>query len=122
MSIAFNEQAKTPRVRSSRDEATSAKDVLEQAHALATEIEGLLTSLSHEVADTDTFRVRLARAHTLSLLDQLCELIGTRPSDSMLPAAPSVGPSGPAVHGCGAPQYDVEENATSGVRLKHLWR
>jgi hypothetical protein len=111
MHVSFDDQAKNPRARAMRDDAPSAKELLEQAHALASEIEGLLTGLSRGVADADTFRVRLARAHTLSLLDQLAELIGTRPSGH-----------GPAIHSCGTLDRDDDEGATSGVRQARAWR
>ena len=111
MHVSFDDQAKNPRARTVRDDAPSAKELLEQAHALASEIEGLLTGLSRGVADADTFRVRLARAHTLSLLDQLAELIGTRPSGH-----------GPAVRSCGSIDLDDDENAASGVRRSPAWR
>jgi hypothetical protein len=110
MNISFEEQAKN-RGRAIRDEVPTPKELLEQAHALASEIEGLLMTLSRGVADADTFRVRLARAHTLSLLDQLAELIGTRPSGH-----------GPAVRACGTLDRDEDENATSGVRRAPVWR
>ncbi len=109
MSMAFDNQAKDPRPRTVRDEALSAKDLLEQAQALAAEVEELLTKVG-KVADTDAFRVRLARAHTLSLLDQLSELLGDRPSGN-----------GPAVRSCAAPMSD-DEDAASGVRRAPSWR
>ena len=111
MNISSEDQAKHPRGRSTRDEVPSPKELLEEAHALASEIEGLLMTLSRGIADVDTFRVRLARAHTLSLLDQLAELIGTRPSGH-----------GPAVRNCGTLDRDEDENAASGVRRAPAWR
>jgi hypothetical protein len=111
MTISFEEQTKNPRGRITREDVPSAKELLEQAHALASEVEGLLTKLSRGVADADTFRVRLARAHTLSLLDQLAELIGTRPSGH-----------GPAVRNCGTLDRGDDENAASGVRRANAWR
>lgn len=95
--------------RSTRDDVASARELLEQAQELAAQIEGLLTKLGQSGSDADTFRVRLARAHTLSLLDQLSELIGPRPSGY-----------GPAVADRG-PRED-DENATSGVRQAPAWR
>src|SRR5262249_11231183 len=80
MNTSFEDQAKNTRGRAARNEVPSSKEILEQAHALASEIEELLMTLSRGIADADTFRVRLARAHTLSLLDQLAELIGSSPS------------------------------------------
>jgi hypothetical protein len=85
------------------DGLTDAKDLLEQAHGLAEQIEGLLTELGHEVAESDNFRVRLARAHTLSLLDQLTELLQPRSS-----APPRT------VRSC--VPHDDDPNAASGVR------
>ena len=79
------------------------KDLLERAHGLAAQIEGLLTRVGHEVAESDSFRVRLARAHTLSLLDQLAELV--QPRTSVPP---------PTVRSCGP--RDEDSTAVSGVR------
>jgi hypothetical protein len=110
MNTSFEDQTKNPRGRV-RDEVPSPKELLEQAHELASEIEGLLTSLSRGIADADTFRVRLARAHTLSLLDQLAELIGSRQSAH-----------GPAARSRGTLDRDEDENASSGVRRAPLWR
>jgi hypothetical protein len=111
MNISFEDQPKNLRGRAIREEVPSAKEILEQAHALASEVEGLLTTLSRGVADADTFRVRLARAHTLSLLDQLAELIGTRASGH-----------GPAVRNCSTLDRDEDDNAASGVRQANAWR
>jgi hypothetical protein len=104
-------RAKDDRLRGPREEVPSARDLLEQAHALAAQVEGLLTEVSHEVSDSDTFRVRLARAHTLSLLDQLAELLGARSSGR-----------GPSVRGTHASHVDDDENAGSGVRQAPAWR
>ncbi len=71
----LNHEPKDDHARGYRDEA-SLRDVLEQAQGLAVEIERLLTSPRFDYAESDTFRIRLARAHTLSLLDQLSELLG----------------------------------------------
>ncbi len=113
MSMAFDKRPKDSRARSTRDDdATSAKELLEQAQALAMQIEGLLMRFGQEDGHCDAFRVRLARAHTLSLLDQLTDLMGDRPS--MMP--------GPAVRSCAAADTSDEENAASGVRRTSPWR
>jgi hypothetical protein len=81
-----------------------ARTVLEEAHAFAVQIERLLTGPQCDFAEADTFRVRLARAHTLSLLDQLSELIGSR--DSAREPRRST--------------HDGDEGTASGVRT--AWR
>jgi len=106
MAMALDDQAKQNRSRSVRGDSMSAKDLLEQARALAAQIEELLTDLGREVPESDTFRVRLARAHTLGLLDQLSDMIAPRPSY-------------PPMRSCAAPN---EEDAASGVRSKPIWR
>jgi hypothetical protein len=106
MAMALDDQAKGNRSRSARDDSMSAKDLLEQARALAAQIEELLTHLGREVSESDKYRVRLARAHTLSLLDQLSDMIAPRPSH-------------PPMRSCAAPD---EEDAASGVRRNRLWR
>jgi hypothetical protein len=50
-------------------------DLLEQARALAAQVDRLLVNAGEKVLPADAFRVRLARAHALSLLDQLSELV-----------------------------------------------
>jgi len=112
MSMAFDKQPKDSRARNARDDATSAKELLEQAQALAVQIESLLMRFGESDGHCDAFRVRLARAHALSLLDQLTDLMGDRPS--MMP--------GPAVRSCAAPDTGDEENTASGVRRTTLWR
>jgi hypothetical protein len=67
--------------------ATDPREALESALALAFRIEQLLNAAGAQSPDNDAFRVRLARAHTLSLVDQLSELVGTRAS--AVPPAPS---------------------------------
>jgi hypothetical protein len=108
MAMAFDSKPKDDRSRV--NEWASASDLLEKAHALAGEIEQLLTEVGHEAGESNAFRVRLARAHTLSLLDQLAELLGTRSSGY-----------GPGVHGC-PPARDEDGEATSGVRRAPIWR
>ena len=110
MSISFDDQMKKP-FYGRGDDVVGPSEMLEQAHALASEIEGLLTSVSQEVANSDSFRVRLARAHTLSLLDQLSELIGQRPSSP-----------GPSVRSAAPRDRDNDDQATSGVRRASAWR
>jgi hypothetical protein len=51
------------------------RQLLEQAQGLAIQIERLLTSPGCQTPDSDALRIRLARAHTLSLLDELSELL-----------------------------------------------
>jgi hypothetical protein len=108
MAMALDNQAEENRSRSVRGDLMSAKDLLEQAMGLAAQIEGLLTHLGREVPESDTFRVRLARAHTLSLLDQLSELLGPRPSH-------------PPIRACAVPEEE-DENAASGVRWNPIRR
>jgi hypothetical protein len=104
MGMAVEKKMGDDRTRGLRDgDGKGAQDLLEQAHGLAGQIEALLQDLSREVAESDTFRVRLARAHTLSLLDQLAELLGGRSSMAS-----------PSVRNC-SPRDD-DENASSGVR------
>ena len=106
MAMALDDQAKENRSRSLRSDSTSSKDLLEQAQALAGQIDELLTHLGRQVSESDAFRVRLARAHTLSLLDQLSDMIAPRPSH-------------PPMRSCAAPD---EEDAVSGVRKSRVWR
>jgi len=106
MAMALDDQTKGNRARSARGDSMSAKDLLEQARALAAQIEELLTDLGREVPESDTYRVRLARAHTLSLLDQLSDMIAPRPSR-------------PPMRSCPAPD---EEDAASAVHQNRIWR
>jgi hypothetical protein len=87
MSMAFDKQPKNSRARTTRDDAADAHELLEQAQELAVQIETLLARLGQFDGHGDSFRVRLARAHTLSLLDQLTDLMRGRPS---VPPAPAV--------------------------------
>jgi hypothetical protein len=109
MGMALERKTLDDRSRGPHDGRTGAsseldpKDLLEQAHGLAAQIEGLLTEVGHEVAESDNFRVRLARAHTLSLLDQLAELL--QPRSSVPP---------PTVRSCGA--RDEDSTAASAVK------
>ena len=105
MGMALEKKTGDDRSRALRDEhGKGAQDLVEQAHRLAGQIEALLQDLGGEVAESDAFRVRLARAHTLSLLDQLADLLGPR---SSIPS--------PSVRNCG-PRDDEDDNASSGVR------
>jgi hypothetical protein len=82
------------------------RELLEEAQGLAVQIERLLTSPGCQTTDSDTLRIRLARAHTLSLLDQLSELlepVSTKPGS-----------------GLRAPR-DENGDAASGVR-RASWR
>jgi hypothetical protein len=103
MAMAFDNEAKHDPLRALRDETTNVREVLEEAQALATQAEQLLANLSQDRGDANTFRIRLARAHALSLLDQLSELLEARPSGF-----------GPPVRDCAAPIED--EDSISGVR------
>ncbi|HKQ69207.1 MAG TPA: hypothetical protein VJT73_07705 [Polyangiaceae bacterium] len=67
-----------------REPVASARAMLEDAQALTLQVERLLAHPSFQSAESDTFRVRLARAHCLSLLDQISELMGRQNID--LPA------------------------------------
>ena len=55
--------------------AAALRKTLEEAQELAVQIERLLSNPRADFAEADAFRVRLARAHTLSLLDQLSDLL-----------------------------------------------
>jgi hypothetical protein len=103
MAMAFDNEA-----RHRLDDASDVRGALEEAQALATQAEQLLAKLSQERADSNSFRIRLARAHALSLLDQLSELLEVRSSGY-----------GPAVRDCPAPADD--DDAVSGVR-QGPWR
>jgi hypothetical protein len=103
MAMAFDNEAEHDRLHARREDATHVRGVLEEARALATQAEYLLATLSRDSTDSSTFRMRLARAHALSLLDQLADLLEARPSGD-----------GPALRGCPAPADD--EDAVSAVR------
>jgi hypothetical protein len=103
MAMAFDNEGKHEPLLVRRDEATNVRDVLEEAHALATQAEELLANLSQAHGDSNAFRIRLARAHALSLLDQLSDLLEARPSGY-----------GPALRDCPVPI--VDDDAVSGVR------
>jgi hypothetical protein len=90
-------------------ESDATRELLEEAQTLAVQIERLLASPSCQLCEAEAFRVRLARAHTLSLLDQLSELLG--PRQSQRAAEPSV--RGPRSEG---------DNAVSGIRPATSWR
>jgi len=90
--------------RSRSQNAASVRETLEEAKELAAQIERLLTSPRCNFPEGDSFRIRLARAHTLSLLDQLSELLG--PEE----AAP----------GTRRGLRDDDTHATSGIRP--AWR
>jgi len=47
----------------------------EQAEVLVVQLVALLTTLGDEVTTSDSFRVRLAKAHALSTLDELSEVL-----------------------------------------------
>src|SRR4051794_8418052 len=80
----------------------SPRALLEEAQDLAVRIENLLESPVHDGDEASAFRLRLARAHTLGLLDQLEELVG-----------PAFGRGGPGLRDCrGA------EPAESGERVR----
>ena len=75
MGIAREDDVKEDRARPGRGAGMSMRELLEEAQGLAVQIERLLTSPGCQSTDSDTLRIRLARAHTLSLLDQLSELL-----------------------------------------------
>jgi hypothetical protein len=81
--MTFEKDSDTEHGRSRRD-AGGAREALEQALELAVQIDRLLTSPPCTLPEVDAFRIRLARAHTLSLLDQLAELIGPLESTTRL--------------------------------------
>jgi hypothetical protein len=81
--MAFEHDVKEAYGRSRITSATSApalRETLEEAQDLAVQIERLLSNPRCDFSEADAFRVRLARAHTLSLLDQLSELLGPEES------------------------------------------
>jgi hypothetical protein len=78
---------------------------LEQALALAREAEALLGHVPARANDPELFRIRLARAHALALIDQLAELVGqpaVRPVDA--PATPVTSSAGPRARGAHPPR------------------
>ena len=100
MGTAREDDVKEDRARGVRSGTMTTRDLLEEAQGLAVQIERLLTSPGCQTTDSDTLRIRLARAHTLSLLDQLSELLET------VSAKPSVR----------APR-DEDGDTSSGIRL-----
>jgi len=54
---------------------TISRDVAERAEVLVVQLVALLTTLGDEVSASDSFRVRLAKAHALSTLDELSEVL-----------------------------------------------
>ena len=75
MGTARENEVGEDRAKVLRPGGLSTRELLEEAQALAVQIEHLLTSPGCQTTDSDTLRIRLARAHTLSLLDQLSELL-----------------------------------------------
>jgi hypothetical protein len=74
--MTFKKDAQKDHGRTRPQDVGTMREALEEAVGLAVQIDRLLTSPQCTMAEVDTFRIRLARAHTLSLLDQLSELIG----------------------------------------------
>jgi hypothetical protein len=74
--MALEHEAKQSFGRSSFQSVTEVRETLEEAQDLAVQIERLLSNPRCNFAEADAFRVRLARAHTLSLLDQLSDMLG----------------------------------------------
>ena len=100
-------------VENHRSGIADARSALEDALALAVRIEQLLSEAAPRCPENDAFRVRLARAHTLGLVDQLSELTGTR--SSAAPPRPSgIWPSAAELDG------DDEETVRTGAR--RTWR
>src|SRR3954471_16392485 len=85
----------------------STRALLEEAQELAVRIESLLGSPVHDGEEACAFRLRLARAHTLGLLDQLEELVG-----------PAFGRGGPGLRDCRSsdPVESGERGRTRGAR------
>ncbi len=107
MALAHSEKLNDERLRVLRETAASStREQLEKAQMLALQIERLLVNAGGDVPDSDTFRIRLARAHTLSLLDEISALL--RPE------------RGPGVAACES--VDGEENTASGIRPVSSWR
>ena len=75
MGKAREDDVKEDRARVVRGGGMTTRELLEEAQGLAVQIERLLTSPGCQTTDSGTLRIRLARAHTLSLLDQLSELL-----------------------------------------------
>jgi len=81
-------------------DSDATRELLEEAHTLAMQIERVLASPSCQMSESEAFRVRLARAHTLSLLDQLAELLAPRLTrDSSPPQSPPLRDDGDSVSG-----------------------
>ncbi|SRR5258708_6376957 len=102
MGTAREDDSKEDRVRPVRGGGATTRELLEEAQCLAVQIEHLLTSPRCQTGDSDTLRIRLARAHTLSLLDQLWELLE--------PVSAKPG------SGVRARRDDQDGDATSGIR------
>jgi hypothetical protein len=102
--MAFEHDTTESYGRSRSQGAAAVRETLEEAQQLAAQIERLLTSPRCTFPETDAFRVRLARAHTLSLLDQLSELLGP----------------GESAPGTRRTVRDEDAHATSGIRP--AWR
>jgi hypothetical protein len=102
--MAFEHEMAESYSRSRSQSASAVRETLQEAQELAAQIERLLTSPRCSFAEADAFRVRLARAHTLSLLDQLSELLGPEESGS----------------GSRRPLRDDDAHAGSGIRP--AWR
>jgi hypothetical protein len=84
----------------------STRALLKQAQDLAVQIERLLETPIREEDEACTFRMRLARAHTLGLLDQLEELVG-----------PAFGRLGPGLADTRPAEVPASGEHSRGVRL-----
>jgi hypothetical protein len=73
MGVADGHRADVSRVRT--DGGAGATTPLEEAQSLAVRIDALLENALGQAPEASAFRMRLARAHALGLLDQLGELL-----------------------------------------------
>jgi hypothetical protein len=103
--MALEREENLPDRPSHESTARSTRALLKEAQTLAIQIETLLERQVHAADEACVFRLRLARAHALGLLDQLEELVG-----------PAYGRTGPGVQDC-RPSKPPEsgERSRSGV-------
>ena len=66
----------------SRSRSSPSRDMAERAESLVVQLVGLLTTLGDEVSPSDSFRIRMAKAHALSTLDELSEVLRHLPHET----------------------------------------
>jgi hypothetical protein len=70
------------------EEPRSSTDILKRAIAMALEVEQILRRY-HGLEEREGFRLRLARAHSLSVVDALTEVVCRKPALVPVPALQS---------------------------------